>query len=67
LTGLGEKSMDVLADIQGPSSTLTEFITDIQPEDDNMEWETLPDDLQENDVFTHAMRDLIDSQYVFAF
>jgi len=59
--------MDALADIQGPSSSLPESITDIQPEDDNMEWETLPDDLPENEVFTHAMRDLMDSQCVFAF
>ena len=57
--------MNALADIQGPSSALPEpLLPDIQPEDDDMEWETLPDDLQDNEVFTQAMRDLMDSQYV---
>ena len=56
--------MDALTDIQGPSSALPELLPDIQPEDDDMEWETLPDDLQDNEVFTQAMRDLMDSQYV---
>lgn len=68
LSGLGPNSMSYIRDMQDfpmDSDTPTDNTAQlpIEPQDD-LDWETLPHELAENEVFTQAARDLYDQQYV---
>lgn len=71
LLGLSSGSQNVIAELRGGDGGDDMVIdspadVDVAPGDNSeMEWETLPDGLKDDETFIHALRDLRNSQFVF--
>lgn len=64
--GLSFQSQALLADMrddipQDQAFSMGDNTTALH-EDDTLQWETIPDDLQEDETFVHAVRDIVGSQ-----
>jgi hypothetical protein len=68
-SGLSSGSQNVIAELQGQhgQEILVDLLADVAPGDDDMEWETLPTELKDNESFVHVIRDVRNSQLVFVF
>ncbi|KAG2351364.1 hypothetical protein BDR07DRAFT_1386105 [Suillus spraguei] len=65
-SGLSSQSQALLTDMRDNNSqdqtfSLGDDMTALQA-DDTLQWETIPDDLQEDETFIHAVRDIVGSQ-----
>jgi hypothetical protein len=62
--GLGTEARSILAELRGATrheDGAMEVVEDV-PGDD-LEWETLPDEMKEDEAFVTAVRDIVGSQY----
>jgi hypothetical protein len=69
LLDLSSGSQKVVAELQqqGGEEMLVDTSADIAPSDDDMEWETLPTPLKDDEVFVHVVQDICNSPLVFRF
>lgn len=72
VAGLGPESMNYIHDMQEFSMDTDSPLDNVAPQlptepQDDPEWETVPNELADNEVFTQAARDLFDHQYVSIF
>ena len=69
LLGLSSGSQKVVAELQqqGGEEMLVDTSADVAPSDGDMEWETLPTPLKDDESFVHAVRDIHNSPLVFGF
>ena len=61
LPGMGPQSLDAIRDMRGAAEEEDlPIVNDNQ--DDAMEWENVPNNLEDNEVFVQAARDLMDDR-----
>ena len=61
LIGLSSSSQMVVAELQEQGMPV-DSSADVAPEDDDMEWETLPTPLKDDESFVHVVRDICNSR-----
>ncbi|KIM88060.1 hypothetical protein PILCRDRAFT_3755 [Piloderma croceum F 1598] len=66
MSGLSSGSQNVIAELQDQhgQEILVDLSADVAPGDNDMEWETLPTELKDDESFVHAIRDVHNSQLI---